>query len=38
MGPPGKDPIYGYGLVGWSIRIDPTNVNLTDASYPLLPR
>jgi subtilisin family serine protease len=30
MGPPGRDPIYGHGLVGWSVRVDPANVNLTE--------
>ncbi len=30
LGPPGKDPIYGYGLVGKEIRTDPAQLNLAD--------
>lgn len=38
IGPPGKDSIYGHGLVGWNIRVDPAKVNLTNASRNPLPR
>jgi hypothetical protein len=31
LGPPGKDPNYGYGLVGKEVRIDPAQLNLPDA-------
>ncbi len=30
LGPPGKDPIYGYGLVGKDVRTDPAQLNLAD--------
>lgn len=30
LGPPGKDSIYGYGLVGKEVRIDPAQLNLAD--------
>ena len=35
LGPPGKDPIYGHGLVGKEVRVDPSQVNLTDMQRSL---
>jgi hypothetical protein len=28
LGPPGRDPIYGYGLVGEALRVEPSVMNL----------
>lgn len=30
LGPSGKDPVYGYGLVGKDVRIDPAQLNFAD--------
>ena len=35
LGAPGKDPIYGYGLIGKEVRVDPSQVNLADVHKPL---
>ena len=26
LGPPGRDPVYGYGLTGFELRVDPAQV------------
>ena len=35
LGPPGRDPIYGYGLVGAKVRVSPDDL---EAAKPVLSR